>query len=81
MVAGLEVHDLAQLITALPLSSDRRSRHQAAAVIGFADQAADSRAFGAAAYGFHNLQVAKAIVLQVPNRDASLIPHGTRRPN
>ena len=48
---------------------------------GSPDQAADSRAFGAAAYGFHNPQVAKAIVLQVPNRDASLIPHGTRRPN
>ena len=41
VVAGLEVRDLAQLITALPLSSDRLSRHQAAAVIAAMLRSAD----------------------------------------
>ncbi|HXN60136.1 MAG TPA: hypothetical protein VN886_06745 [Acidimicrobiales bacterium] len=41
MVAGLEVRDLAQLITALPLSSHRLSRHQAAAVIAAMLRSAD----------------------------------------
>jgi len=41
VVAGLEVRDLAQLITALPLSSHRLSRHQAAAVIAAMLRSAD----------------------------------------
>jgi hypothetical protein len=41
VVAGLEVRDLAELITALPLSSDRLSRHQAAAVIAAMLRSAD----------------------------------------
>jgi DNA-directed RNA polymerase specialized sigma24 family protein len=41
VVAGLEVRDLAQLITALPLSSARLSRHQAAAVIAAMLRSAD----------------------------------------